>query len=113
MMSTSAVEGPLQLGARRRQMADGQFDTSRDKIELKPVELICALGGQRPTRLLFLSRFHGLALAQQPLYQGDTGGQFVVGLTVLMKLLFALSDHSFGIGGMTFLNRQPCQGELR
>src|ERR1700733_5873761 len=30
-----------------------------------------------------------------------------------MKLFFALSDHSFGVGGMSFLNRQPRQGELR
>src|SRR5271165_2743776 len=112
-MSTSAVEGPLQLGARCRQMADSQFDTGRDKIELKPVELICTPRGRRLACLLLFGRFNELTLAQQPLNQGDAGGQFIVGLTVLMKLFFALADHSFSIGGMTLLNREPRQGELR
>ncbi|MGB8750501.1 MAG: hypothetical protein WCD06_01800, partial [Candidatus Sulfotelmatobacter sp.] len=44
--------------------------------------------------------------------QHNAGGQFVVGLLILMKLFFAFSDHSFGIGGMALLNRQPRQGEF-
>src|SRR5580704_1660918 len=112
MMSVSALEYVLQLRSRRRRMADGQFDAGRDKLELKPIEFICTLRGQCLTRFLFVGCFHELVLAQKPLHQGDAGSQFVIGLAVLMKLFFALSDYSFGICGMPFLKREPCHGEL-
>ncbi len=64
-------------------------------------------------RLFLFGRLHELALAQQRIYQSDAGGKLIVGLTVLMKLLFALSDHSLGVDGMPFLKRQPRQGEFR
>src|SRR5271163_3674048 len=100
MMSMSAVEGPLQSGARCGWMAGSKFDTGRGKIELKPVQLICTLCRQRLVCLFFFGRFHELALAQQRVNQGDVGGEFVVGLTVLMKLFFALADHGLGISGV-------------
>src|SRR5580693_7593832 len=100
MMSASVFERALQLGARRRRIADRHFDSDRSKIKLEPVELICTLCRQRLVRLFLLGCFHGLALAQQRIDQGDDGGELIVDLAVLMKLLFAFSDDNFSIGGM-------------
>src|SRR5580698_8444992 len=102
----------FQLRVRRCKMPCQALCAGGHQFILPAEECVSAFVGQWFCAFGLRLRFGKLGFGYQSVDQHDTRRQFVVGLLILMKLLFAFTDYSLCVGGVTLINGQTSQSSF-